>query len=69
MKYANVLFRTNERTVHLLTLRWTPFHIRLKCVLIFIQLAGFFWAFLFLMTLSANHCETIGTAAEPRAVV
>lgn len=28
-----------------------------------------FWAFLFLMTLSANHCETIGRAAEPRAVV
>lgn len=68
MKNANVLFRLNERAVRLLTPRWTPFHIQPKWVLILFSSQAFL-IFLFLMTLSANHCETSGRGAEPRAAV
>lgn len=64
-KNANVLFRLNERAVRLLTPRWTPFYIQLKWVLMVFSSQAFL-IFLFLMTLSANHCETIGRGAEPR---
>lgn len=68
MKNANVLLGLNERAVRLLTPRWSPFHVQLKWVLILFSWQAFL-IFLFLMTLSANHCQTIGRGAEPRAAV